>query len=368
MPFSPHPYPFSFGTPAQVLVAVADIIASPATRWQDDPKFSYDADDIATYPANGWFQPSSCTKPTCVAWIDGFVFGSHSAVNQRIAFTLTPAEYPNLAPNRPVRLKGLIDWYRYTAAVHFNARVYLKVQGQPITNIPATLVGPGSGPSQFSISAVCDGSGNIDCEFGIYFDDGVGSISIGATLDELWVESVDESWDIIPDSAICYHEGNIPISISREGASFDPRIVWENYDYEGKRAPTHGLDEPVSMSPIVKVKFMEVAERQFEVYQPGGAWGDSAFERTLTPPAMGSALATSFSLNDFRVVWKRWSGGYIQARFPKAFVSSWNLAAADKNEGEVPVIVEARQDLTGGASPKTTRLFYIDRLPSTWQV
>jgi hypothetical protein len=370
MPRPPHPYPFSFGTPAQVLIPTTDIIAAPHTQWQSDPKFTYQADNPGTYPANGWFQGSGCTKPGCIAWLDGFVFGSHDPANQQITFTLTPAEYPNLAPNRPVRVRVLMDWYRYTFAVNNEARVRFVANGVTIHNIPENLLSGyvGSGPVWFNITTVCDASGNIDCEFGIFLDDGIGSTSIGATLDEIVVESIDESWDIIPDSAICYREGNIPISITREGASFDPRIVWDNYEYEGKRAPVYGHDEPVSMSPVVRVKFMEVSEDQIALYQPGGVWGDTAFDRTLTPPSMGSPLATSFALNDFRCVWKRWSGGYLQARFPKAFVTGWSLAAADKNEGEIPVMIEARQDLTGGLNPKTTPLFYIDRLPSTWTV
>lgn len=363
---APVPYPFDFSAAvATVLIPKTSMLTAPGvTAITGDAAWTYAADDPTTYPAPGWF---SGTPSANVAVVDSFVFGSHSPVNQHYERTFTPGSFPGLAPNKMVRLNGIIDWYRYTAASNFNARVFCKVNGIGLTNIPGTLTGAGSGPSAFSIVAACDGSGNLTIEFGIYLDDGIGSISIGATLLEMEVLSiVANPWDIIADSAVMFHNGTTPISISRDSFKFERRAVYEEYDYPGKVAPTYLGDELLSESPALIGNFMNVGEAPFLVYDPGSTWASGSYDRTLTPFAFRTVHPAGAYLSDVRCVWRLLSGEFLQVRFPKAFCRSYDIGSVDKDEGKLPVIIEARQDYSGTVSPKAVPLYYIDRMPSTW--
>lgn len=365
MPRAPVPYPFDFSQQAAtVLVPKTAMITAPATRWQDDPKFTY----VSAEPYAGWFQPSSCSAPTCIAWYDGFTFGASDPV-QRIEWQLTPADFPGLAPNKIVRINGILDWYRYIYAVDPVHRVLVKCNGAESFNPPEGWLGwGGGGATAFNMVVACDGSGNLNFEAGLYYMGGVsGSVSIGWTLQELEVVSVVVNpWDIIIDSAVVYHNGTTPISISRDGARFERRAEYEEYDFPGKVAPVYLGDQLLSERPAIVVKFMHVGEPPFLVYDPGATWSSGSFDRTLTPAALRTALTAGMYLSDVRCVWRLLTGGFLQVRFPKALCRSYDIGSADKNEGELPVMIEARQDLSAAVTPKTVPLYYIDKMPSTW--
>jgi hypothetical protein len=370
MPVAPVPFPFGLATiPASTIITKAQMIKPPGTKVQNDAQWSL---VIEQGGVTTWFQDAGNYEvdgdPPLMN-IDSFVFGSHTPVNQHYVRTFTPADFPALAPNKIVRIDGIINWYRYTFAVAPVARVFVKINGFGLTNIPGTLTGAGSGPQPFNLVTAADGSGNLVVEFGIYLDDGVGSASIGATLLTMEVTSPAEDWsDILIDSAVLYHNGETPISITREGARFEERATFENWDYPGKAAPTDGGDEITGIAPALIVKFMNVGERQFGIYQPGGSWGSSEFDRTYQHSPLRTVIPSGSRLSDVRCIWKRLTGGYLQVRFPKAIVTSYGIGSADKNEGEIPVVIEARQDLSVAVLPKTTPLYYADRLPSSWTI
>lgn len=364
---APVPFPFALATiPETVVIPKTAILTAPGvTAITGDAAWTYAADNPGTYPAPGWFSGVAAAN---VANLDGFVLGSHAAVNQHYERLFTVALVPGLAPNKIVRVQGIIDWYRYTFAVAPVARVFVKANGLGLTNIPNTLTGGGSGPRAFNFDAVADGSGNLLIEFGIYLDNGVGSASIGATLLELEVISPGLDWrDVIYDSAVLYVDGDTPVSISRDSFRFEEQAVFDNYEYEGKVAPTYGGDEIVSIAPILTGKFMNVGEAQIARYQPGGAWNGSDFDRTYTPSALRTALSAGVYLSDVRCIWKLWTGGYLQVRFPKALCTSYSIGSQDKNEGEIPVVIEARQNV-GSGNPKLISTYYIDRLPAGWTI
>jgi hypothetical protein len=238
MPRPPVPYPFDFSQQvAQVIIPKTAMLTDPGvggTAITGDAAWTYSADNPGTYPAPGWFQT---TAGAYIAWLDGFRIGSGVIVNQKYSRTFTPAGFPGLAANKIVRVQGIIDWYRYTFAVNAEARVFVKANGVAIYNIPENLLSGtvGGGPYAFNIHVPCDGSGNLTIEFGIYLEDGNGSVSIGAYLVEMEVVSiVVDPWDIILDSAVLFHNGTTPISISRDSFRFERRAVYEEYDYPGK--------------------------------------------------------------------------------------------------------------------------------------
>lgn len=368
MPRKPVPYPFDFSQQvAQVLVPKTAMLTNPGvggTAITGDAAWTYSADNPGTYPAPGWFQG---TAGAYIAWLDGFRVGSGVIVNQKYSRTFTPAGFPGLAANKIVRVQGLIDWYRYTFAVNQEARVWVRVNGVSIYNIPENLLSGsvGSGPLPFNIIVACEGSGNLNVEFGIFLEDGVGSVSLGAYLVEMEVLSiVVDPWKIIQDSAVMYHNGTTPISISRDGARFERRAEYEEYDFPGKVGPIAGGDELLTERPAIVCKFMNVGEAPFLVYDPGATWSSTPYDRTLTPFAARTVL-TAY-LSDVRCVWRLLTGEFMQVRFPKAFCRSYDIGSADKNEGELPTVIEARQDLSAAILPKTVPFYYIDLMPSTW--
>jgi hypothetical protein len=150
--------------------------------------------------------------------------------------------------------------------------------------------------------------------------------------------------DIYYDAGVGYVAGN-PLSITRGGGQFDPQEETEDYDFPGKCAPVEGLDEVVSVRPIIRTRFMLTGEYQFTIYRPGGTWADHASiegARTYTPQAMRQALASGVYIRDFIFVWPRARGDYIAVHFPVALVKRYGMGSTDKDEGEIPVEVEAR--------------------------
>jgi hypothetical protein len=177
--------------------------------------------------------------------------------------------------------------------------------------------------------------------------------------------------DIITDSATLWQRGN-PTSVTRGSLSFEPNEVWENFDFPGKTMPVVGLDECVSMRPVIKGSMMMTGEDQFNMYRPGGSWanGDSAGGivaagiRTFTPGAFRSVLSEGAYLQNLIVIWKRQRLDYVAVEFLFALCTHFGISAQDGDEGLIPVEFEARQPNEG--TPLTSIPYLIHILPSTF--
>ena len=177
--------------------------------------------------------------------------------------------------------------------------------------------------------------------------------------------------DIIIDSATMWQRGN-PTSVTRGSLTFEPNEVWENYDFPGKTMPVMGLDECVSMRPVVKGSMMMFGEDQILMYRPGGSWagGDSAGGvvasgiRTFTPGTFRAPLVEGAYLQNLIVVWKRQRLDYIAVEFLAALCTHYGISGQDGDEGLTPCEFEARQLNFG--TPMTTIPYLIHILPPTF--
>lgn len=177
--------------------------------------------------------------------------------------------------------------------------------------------------------------------------------------------------DIVIDSAVAWQSGD-PTSITRGALSFDPQEEWESYSFPGKTTNVVGLHECVRSRPVVKGTMMLTGESQFLLYRPGGSWANAANAgsiittgiREYTPGVFRSALSEGAYLQNFIVIWKRQRGDFIAVEFPLALCVKYGISSADKDEGQIPVEIEARQENDG--TPRTTRPYLIHMLPSSF--
>ncbi len=345
---APTPYPVGgVGTP----LYTADL-----TAWLSNPAWVRTGDALLV---DAWAGPNvvSAVAAHLAYW------GNNPATEQspflrstQAAFTipgLPPSSFVTVIVNTQWRLGSFIDGF-----------VGMKVAGTPFA--------PGAGPTGTLTAptvpmvgyGTTDVSGNLAVAFAL------GNLHPSFNLNISFVDlnvylgfaDPDPFRDIIIDSAVLYHSENIPVSITRGGATFAPNEEWEEMPFPGKTAPVYGGDQIVSMRPKITTTFMLTGERQFLIYRPGGAWADSSYGRTYTPGEMRTALAAGSYLSGVRCIWQRLRGDYIQVRFPKALVRSYGIEGRDLNEGGLAVEIEARQDLTTG-TPGTVRPYLIDILP-----
>lgn len=199
---------------------------------------------------------------------------------------------------------------------------------------------------------ITNSEGELEVAFGC--DDITVSCDLHIHFDNIVLSSPDIALSqIFYDAAVLYVSGN-PVSITRDGFSFDPQEVRESYDYPGKANEIEGLEEIVSARPVLRGAFMLSGEYQFTVYRPGGAWGNHASVsggRTYTIPQIRSALTTGLSLTSVLAIWRRPSD-YLVVEFPKAICRSYSLSSRDKDEGTIPVEIAAL--VPNGSSSKTT--------------
>lgn len=165
----------------------------------------------------------------------------------------------------------------------------------------------------------------------IYFDNVVG----GAPSAELA--------DIFYDAGVLYVGGS-PVSITRGGITFDEGAEWDDFDFPGKASPVEGLEEIVRTRPVLRCSVMLTGEYQFTVYRPGGGWSDGAQtgERVYTPSALRVALGAGLYLTSVIAVWPRARGDFVAVEFPRAIVRKWAMGSTDKDEGQIPIEIEAR--------------------------
>lgn len=276
----------------------------------------------------------------------------------RVERTYTPDDFPGLTPNTYVRVTVGVQFFAqsFGAAGKFIGMYVGDTQCAPNVASSETIT-PNVGE--------CIGYGTTDEDGAITIAFAAESITvsydINIVFDNLTIESVGDFEDIIIDTAVVYHDESTPVSITKQGARFDPGWQWDEYDYPGKTASTLGAAELAGMKPVVRTTFMTTGERHWLIYAPGGEWSDGPYGRRYTPPALRTAIDSAAYLTNVRTIWKRLRGDFIQVHFPKAIVRTHGIETVDRDEGGIPAEIEGVQDLSSG-TPGTVPVYYVDIL------
>ena len=247
--------------------------------------------------------------------------------------------YTGLPANRLVLVRVPTTWFHGSGNVGF---IGMRVNGAEFT--PAVdPTGSLSAPTVEMIGwGTASAAGELTVQFAV--EDLQPSFSVNINFEELTISTPAlELADIYYDAGRLYVGGS-QVSVTRGGVTFDPQEEWEDYDFPGKASPVQGCEEIVRSRPVLRTRFMLTGEYQFLVYRPGGGWSDGAIEgqRTYTLPALRAALSTGLYLVDVIAVWPRARGDFVAVHFPVAVVRRYGMASQDKDEGEIPVEIEAR--------------------------
>lgn len=344
---APLPYPVgSSATP---------VVTDAFTGWPSDPDWVATGDAIVV---DHWAGTNSILAQAAQL----FYWGNNPATEQEpfLRSSALTKVYTGLTPSTFYTVLVSTSW-KHGPGFGF---VGMRVNGAPYS----PSVGPSGTLTAPSVDMVGYGTSTAGGELTIAFalENLHPSYTLDIAFDNLrLIEGfVDDPFrDIIINTAVLYHDNNIPISITRGGARFDPGWRFKERGFPGKRANAMGGHVLAGMQPVIRTTMLLTGERQFLVYAPGGAWSDGPYGRRYTPPALGAAIPAGAHLSNVRCIWERLRGDYLQVHYPKGIVRTHGIETTDLTEGGLPVEIEAVQDLTSG-TPSANRLYYVDILPA----
>lgn len=144
---------------------------------------------------------------------------------------------------------------------------------------------------------------------------------------------------------------------TRGGWDFDPRIVYQAWEYDGQvEPPVLGTEQRLSARPVLKSTLIEFGTRQITFAEPGGTTLVSGTTTTTTPASTGVTLAVGHYLQNVVAIWSRGDGTFHRVRFPLALCTAYSMKDTDKTEVGVSIELEARPSAVGAT------LYYHDQL------
>lgn len=149
------------------------------------------------------------------------------------------------------------------------------------------------------------------------------------------------------DSGILYIGSSI-FACLRGGLKFDPAVTWRNIPFDGQRSKLLGLDRKTMVDPKISGTMIELAPTQIAYIEPGATEVATSQYRGK---GSGLLLVQGDYLQNIRAIWARGGGGYVQVRFPWAYVAKYDVTSVDNDEVQIALEIEARLNM--GASGVT---------------
>lgn len=170
--------------------------------------------------------------------------------------------------------------------------------------------------------------------------------------------------DMILDTGILQADITTPgtletIGVSRGGLNFDPGSENHEVEYDGRRAPVMGLDRKVFMRPKITGTMLLAGPKDLRLYEFGGTGSGNV---VTVKPANVFLIAGDY--HKFALIFSRsgygaTSPGTVTITFPVGLVMSYSIAGKDKDEGELAVEIEARQNRDDAGSSDGETLYTI---------
>lgn len=144
------------------------------------------------------------------------------------------------------------------------------------------------------------------------------------------------------------------------GLTFNPNRELTNIDFDGKRAMIAGLDRIVRRRAVFSGTAQKLGVSDLEVFEPGGSSTSGWSSGDAYVPVQAGPLYTSeMYLDNVAMRWMRGNGEYFQVRFPKAVVTTWQVADTTDQAAGMQIEIEARVDMSvENASPSDAGYIY----------
>lgn len=144
------------------------------------------------------------------------------------------------------------------------------------------------------------------------------------------------------------------------GLTFNPNREITNIDFDGKRAMVAGLDRTVRRRAVFSGTAQKLGVSDLETFEPGGSstsgWSAGA---AYVPAKAGPLYTSGMYLSNVMMRWMRGNGQYFQVRFPKALVTTWQVADTTDQAAGIQIEIEARLDpAAAGFSPSDAGYVY----------
>jgi hypothetical protein len=210
---------------------------------------------------------------------------------------------------------------------------------------------------QVTASGVADDDGHLTVQVG-YFHSLVGGIyaRVGIFDDLVFREVGDLA--VLIGAGVLSVDGAV-LGLSRDGWTFDPRITYDTWEYDGQLEPIAGTDVRRTAKPVLSGTLIELGATQLRALEPLAAFVTDAGVTTtvVTPTASGTAITFGDLLVNVVAVWPRLQGGFHKVTLPYALCTKYHLTGKDKSEPGVPIELEGRASAAGQASYTHTVLY-----------
>lgn len=163
------------------------------------------------------------------------------------------------------------------------------------------------------------------------------------------------------------YEGNTHFGISRGGLEFNPNTERRNIPYDGKMSNVQRLHWDTFSAPTIAGTFIQFINK-LSHFEPGSvsSSGSAPVTTLYTPKASGALYAADDYIENLRWVFSRLSGGFVQYRFPLAFVQTYTVKSADREEATIQATFEGVLSLTDAASSNAGKKPYVIELLSAF--
>lgn len=238
-----------------------------------------------------------------------------------------------------------------------NLRFGIRVPGQGEAFVPTPPGNTINDWTLLTLVATSSASSELTVEIGAFDASTNPAHDRLARFDELIV--TDDPWADILLNAGVLTVNNQVVGYTTGGLKFDLERVFTQRQVEGVITPVLGM-EYVSK---VRARFVgsmitaNIATRN--MIEPGAIVSTVDDTTTYTPIYTLTTLSTGQYLTNVAVTWPRLGGGHLRVRFPKALCTKYDINGKDKQEAQIPVEIEARLDVPGGAG-LTESPYYID--------
>jgi hypothetical protein len=133
------------------------------------------------------------------------------------------------------------------------------------------------------------------------------------------------------------------VGVSKNGLAFHPGIELKENDYDGRRAPIVGGDRITFRRPTFARTMLQLGPEDHRLFEPGGT-GTGSTPGTVVPKKAGIQFVIGEYIPAMSLTFPRAGGGTVKYLFAYAICKQYDVNSQPDDQGEIPVVFEARLD------------------------
>lgn len=133
------------------------------------------------------------------------------------------------------------------------------------------------------------------------------------------------------------------VGVSAGGLQFHPGIEITKSKYDGQRANIVGGDRITFRNPTIAGTMLQAGPEDLRLFEPGGT-GTGSTPGTVIPKKAGIQFVIGDYIPGVSLTVNRSGGGTIKYAFAYGLCVQYDINAKPDDNGEIPIVLEARLD------------------------